>query len=71
MNKTEKAEIWKEHFDKLLNTKDPKELIKTENKESCEAEVEEITIEDVEKAVRNLRNNKVPGTDGIWRIWRI
>ena len=27
--------------------------------------MEEITIEDVEKAVRNLRNNKVPGTDGI------
>ena len=33
MNKTEKAEIWKEHFDKFLNTEDPKELIKTENKE--------------------------------------
>ena len=64
-NKTEKAEIWKEHFDKLLNTEDPKELIKTENKESGEVEVEEITIEDVEKAVRNLRNNKVLGTDGI------
>ena len=64
MNKTEKAEIWKEHFDKLLNTEDPKELIKTENKGSGEVEVEEITIEDVEKAVRNLRN-KVPGTDGI------
>ena len=60
MNKTEKPEIWKEHFDKLLNTEDPKELIKTENKESCEVEEEEITIVDVEKAVRNLRNNKVP-----------
>ena len=34
-------------------------------KESCEVEVEEITIEDVEKAVRNLKNNKVPGTDGM------
>ena len=33
MNKTEKAEIWKEHFDKFLNTEDPNELIKTENKE--------------------------------------
>ena len=65
MNKTEKAEIWKEHFDKLLNTEDPKELIKTENKESGEVEVEEITIEDVEKVVRNLGNNKAAGTDGI------
>jgi hypothetical protein len=26
VNKKEKAEIWKEHFDKLLNTEDPKEL---------------------------------------------
>jgi hypothetical protein len=32
MDKKEKAEIWKEHFDKLLNTEDLKELIKTENK---------------------------------------
>jgi hypothetical protein len=31
VNKKEKAEIWEEHFDKLLNTKDPKELIKTGN----------------------------------------
>ena len=65
MNKKEKAEIWKEHFDKLLNTGDPKELIKTGNKETSEVEVEEITIEDVEKAIRNLRNNKAAGTDGI------
>ena len=27
--------------------------------------MEEITIEDVEKAVRSLRNNKVPGMNGI------
>jgi hypothetical protein len=32
MKRKEKAEIWKEHFDKLLNTEDPKELIKTGNK---------------------------------------
>ena len=64
MNKKETAKIWKEHFDKLLNTEDPKELIKTGNKETSEVEVEEITIEDVEKAIRNLRN-KAAGTDGI------
>jgi len=28
MNAKEKAEIWKEYFDKLLNTEEPKELIK-------------------------------------------
>jgi hypothetical protein len=55
MDKKEEAEIWKEHFDKLLNTEDPKELIKTGNKEIREVEIEEITIEDVEKAIRNLK----------------
>ena len=28
MNTKEKLEIWKEYFDKLLNTEEPKELIK-------------------------------------------
>jgi len=31
-----------------------------------EVEVEELTIEDVKKAVRNLKNNKAAGTDGIY-----
>jgi hypothetical protein len=49
----------------LLNTGDPKELIKTGNKEISEVEVEELTIEDVDKAIRNLKNNKAAGTDRI------
>jgi hypothetical protein len=49
----------------LLNIEDTKELIKTGNKEISEVEVEEITIDDVEKAIRNLKINKVAGTDGI------
>jgi hypothetical protein len=65
MNNKEKAEVWKEHFDKSLNTEAPKELIKTGNNETSEVEVEEITIDDVEKAIRNLKNNKVAGTDVI------
>ena len=32
----EKAEIWKEYFDKLLNTEEPRELIKKGNKEISE-----------------------------------
>ena len=31
MNTKEKAEIWKEYFDKLLNTEEPGELIKKGN----------------------------------------
>jgi len=49
MNIKEKAEIWKEYFDKLLNTEEPKELIKTGNRGINEVEVDELTIEDVKK----------------------
>ena len=65
MNTKQRAEIWKEYFDKLLNTEEPMELIKIGNRESNEAEVEEPTTEDVKKAMRNLKNNKAAGTDGI------
>jgi len=51
MNTKERAEIWKECFDKLLNTKEPKELIKIGNREINE--VEELTIEG--KAMGNLK----------------
>jgi len=63
VNTKERAEIWKEYFDKLLNTEEPKELIKIGNREMIE--VEELNIEDVKTAVRDLKNNKVAGTDGI------
>jgi len=66
MHTMEKAEIWKEYFDKLLNTEKPRALIKKKgNKEISEVEVEELATEDVKKAIRNLKNNKVVGTDGI------
>ena len=68
MNKKEKAEIWTEYFDKLLNTEELRELIKKGNKEIIEVkvEVEELTIQDVKKAIRNLKNNKAAATDGIY-----
>jgi len=40
MNTREKAEMWKEYFDKLLNTEKPRELIKKGNKEISKCEVE-------------------------------
>ena len=64
MNTKEKAEMWKEYFDKFLNTEEPRELIKKGNKEISEVEVE-LIIEDIKKAIRNLKNNKVAGTEGI------
>ena len=33
MNSKERAEIWKEYFDKLLNTEEPTELIKIGKRE--------------------------------------
>jgi len=65
MNTNERAELSKEYFDKLLNTEETKELIKIGNREVNEVEGEELSIEDVKKAMRNLKNNKVAGTDGI------
>jgi len=65
INTKERAEIWKEYFDKLLNTEETMELIKIGNREINEVELEELTIEDVKKAMRNLKNNKAAGTDGI------
>jgi uncharacterized protein YqeY len=38
MNTKERAEIRKEYFDKLLNTQEPKELIKIGNREMNEVE---------------------------------
>jgi len=64
MNTKEIAEIWKEYFDKLLNTEETKELIKIGNREIND-EGEEFTLQDVKKAMRNLKNNKAAGTDGI------
>jgi hypothetical protein len=54
MNTKDKAEIWKEYFDKLLNTEEQRELIKKGNKEisEIEVEVEELTVEYLKKAIR-------------------
>jgi predicted transcriptional regulator len=48
----------------ILNAQEPRELIEKENKEISEAEVEveELTVEDVQKAIGNLKNNKAAGT---------
>jgi len=53
MNTKERAELWKDYFDKLLNKEEPKKLIKTGNREINE--VEELTIEDVKRATKNLK----------------
>ena len=64
MNTKVRAEIWKEYFDRLLNTEETMELIKIGYRESNELEVEGPNI-DVKEAMINLKNNKLAGTDGI------
>jgi hypothetical protein len=55
MNTKEAAEIGKEYFDILLNTEEPKELIKMGNTETNEFEVEELTIEEVWKCLDEFK----------------
>ena len=57
MNTKERAQIWKEYFDKLLNTEEPRELIKKGNKEigKVEVEVQELTKDDVKKGNKKLK----------------
>ena len=57
MSTKEKAEIWEGYFNKLLITEEPRELIKKGDKEigEVEVDVEELTIEDVKEALRNLK----------------
>jgi len=55
MNTIERAEIWKQYFDKLLYTEEPEELIKIGSREITEFEVEKLTIKVVKKAMRNLK----------------
>jgi len=64
MNTKERAEIWNEYFEKLLNVEEPKELLEIGNRQIIEVDVE-LTIEDVKKAMRNLKNSRAAGTDGI------
>jgi hypothetical protein len=64
MNTRERAEMWKEYFDKFQNTEEPNELIKIGNIEINEAEVEEITIEDVQKG-----NEKFKKQQDSWNWW--
>jgi len=59
MNTTERTEIWREYFDKLLYTEESKEFIEIRDSEINEYEVEELIQEDVKKGNEKLKNNKV------------
>ena len=63
MNTKERTEIWKEYFDQLLNTEEPKELFKIGNR--IMKLKQETYYRRCKNSKINLKNNNVGGTDGI------
>jgi hypothetical protein len=55
---------WKEYFDKLLNQENPRETRETPA-EANEREVEDITTEEVRKAMKKMKKGKAQGPDEI------
>ena len=56
VNTKERAEIWNKYFEKLLNTEEPKDLLKIESREINEVGIKELTIEDVKKGNEKFKN---------------
>ena len=69
----EVMERWKEHFEELLNPPTENNLGNNDNRtiQGPEEEMPEISLEEVKRAIKHLRNNKSPGKDGIpSEIWK-
>jgi len=56
-------ERWKSYFEELLNVENPRDPL--EQVEAVAGPEDEISCTDIEKAVKQMRNNKAPGPSGI------
>ncbi|KAL4149146.1 hypothetical protein QTP88_003152 [Uroleucon formosanum] len=65
MDPNEKADRWKEYFTELLNADIPDNSTRRKNIHGAESMVSEVTREEVNGAIKDLKNWKSPGSDEI------
>ena len=64
-NEMEVVERWKQYFEELLNRQEPIEPLAAVDYLTAEEYVPEPSMEEVNQAIKSLKNNKAPGEDGI------
>ncbi|KAL1448299.1 hypothetical protein WDU94_008926, partial [Cyamophila willieti] len=61
----EGLEIWKEYFENLLNGETTNEQQVVEKVQNVQPQIEPPSFVEVQQAIKELKNNKAPGEDGI------
>ena len=59
---TDIRQRWKEYFNELLNVENPSEM---EELESVEGPLQDVTMKEVEIALKSMKSNKAPGPSGL------